>query len=127
MDRFTLKKLINMISQREISSAELVSTYLDRIKKYDHSLNSFLTLNEESAREQSLIADKVIQAGNYSLLTGIPYASKDIFCTKGIRTTCASKMLENFIPPYDSTIIDSIKSSAAILMGKTNIDEFAMG
>ncbi|MBT5542278.1 MAG: Asp-tRNA(Asn)/Glu-tRNA(Gln) amidotransferase subunit GatA [Gammaproteobacteria bacterium] len=127
MDRFTLKKLINMISQREISSAELVSTYLDRIKKYDHSLNSFLTLNEESAREQSLIADKVIQAGNYSLLTGIPYASKDIFCTKGIRTTCASKMLENFIPPYDSTIIDRIKSSGAILMGKTNMDEFAMG
>ena len=116
-----------MISQREISSAELVSMYFERIKKYDHFLNSFITLNQESAEEQSLIADKKIHAGNYDLLTGIPYASKDIFCTKGIKTTCASKMLENFIPPYDSTVINQIKNSGAILMGKTNMDEFAMG
>ena len=74
-----------------------------------------------------MIADKKIHAGNYDLLTGIPYASKDIFCTKGIKTTCASKMLENFIPPYDSTVINQIKNSGAILMGKTNMDEFAMG
>ena len=127
MERFTLKKLIHMISQREISSAELVSMYFERIKKYDHFLNSFITLNQESAKEQSLIADKKIHAGNYDLLTGIPYASKDIFCTKGIKTTCASKMLENFIPPYDSTVINQIKNSGAILMGKTNMDEFAMG
>ena len=127
MERFTLKKLIHMISQREISSAELVSMYFERIKKYDHFLNSFITLNHESAEEQSLIADKKIHAGNYDLLTGIPYASKDIFCTKGIKTTCASKMLENFIPPYDSTVINQIKNSGAILMGKTNMDEFAMG
>ena len=127
MERFTLKKLIHMISQREISSAELVSMYFERIKKYDHFLNSFITLNQESAEEQSLIADKKIHAGNYDLLTGIPYASKDIFCTKGIKTTCASKMLENFIPPYDSTVINQIKNSGAILMGKTNMDEFAMG
>ena len=116
-----------MISQREISSAELVSMYFERIKKYDHFLNSFITLNQESAEEQSLIADKKIQAGNYDLLTGIPYASKDIFCTKGIKTTCASKMLENFVPPYDSTVINKIKNSGAILVGKTNMDEFAMG
>ena len=127
MERFTLKKLIHMISQREISSAELVSMYFERIKKYDHFLNSFITLNQESAEEQSLIADKKIHAGNYDLLTGIPYASKDIFCTKGIKTTCASKMLENFIPPYDSTVINQIKNSGAILVGKTNMDEFAMG
>ena len=127
MERFTLKKLIHMISQREISSAELVSIYFQRIKKYDHFLNSFITLNQESAEEQSLIADKKIQAGNYDLLTGIPYASKDIFCTKGIKTTCASKMLENFVPPYDSTVINQIKNSGAILVGKTNMDEFAMG
>ena len=127
MERFTLKKLIHMISQREISSAELVSMYFERIKKYDHFLNSFITLNQQSAEEQSLIADKKIHAGNYDLLTGIPYASKDIFCTKGIKTTCASKMLENFIPPYDSTVINQIKNSGAILMGKTNMDEFAMG
>jgi len=116
-----------MISQREISSAELVSIYFQRIKKYDHFINSFITLNQESAEEQSLIADKKIQAGNYDLLTGIPYASKDIFCTKGIKTTCASKMLENFVPPYDSTVINQIKNSGAILVGKTNMDEFAMG
>ena len=127
MERFTLKKLIHMISQREISSAELVSMYFERIKKYDHFINSFITLNQESAEEQSLIADKKIHAGNYDLLTGIPYASKDIFCTKGIKTTCASKMLENFIPPYDSTVINQIKNSGAILVGKTNMDEFAMG
>ena len=72
MERFTLKKLIHMISQREISSAELVSMYFERIKKYDHSLNSFITLNQESAEEQSLIADKKIHAGNYDLRTGIP-------------------------------------------------------
>tara|TARA_B110000438_G_scaffold238028_1_gene235658 strand:+ start:6 stop:1391 length:1386 start_codon:yes stop_codon:yes gene_type:complete len=101
--------------------------YFERIKKYDHFLNSFITLNQENAEEQSLIADKKIHAGNYDLLTGIPYASKDIFCTKGIKTTCASKMLENFIPPYDSTVIKQIENSGAILVGKTNMDEFAMG
>lgn len=123
----TISELSNLLRNKKISSVELTQHFLERIKTIDPSLNSFITVTEETALKQAENADKKIASGNGHALTGVPIAQKDIFCTKDIKTTCASRMLENFISPYDATLIEKCNDTGMILLGKTNMDEFAMG
>ncbi len=111
----------------EFTSVQLTQYFLDRIKKFDGQLNSFITLAEEDAIRQAEAADARIQAGEEGLLIGIPIAHKDIFCTDGVRTSCASKMLDSFVSPYDATVVTKMKQAGVVMLGKTNMDEFAMG
>jgi len=123
----TIAELRQALDAKEFSSTELTQHLLERCKKFNPELNSFITITEETAVEQAKQADKQIAAGQAGLLTGIPIAQKDIFCTKGIKTSCGSKMLDNFISPYDATSVENFNSAGAVLLGKTNMDEFAMG
>lgn len=109
------------------TSVELTQHFLDRIKEYDVSLNSFITVTPELALAAAAEADVQIAAGTAGPLTGIPMAHKDIFCTDGVKTSCASKMLDNFIAPYDATVVEKLKLAGMPILGKTNMDEFAMG
>ncbi len=111
----------------DYSSVELTQYFLDRIQRLDGGLNSFITVCAEEALAAARAADKKLQAGEAGPLTGIPIAHKDIFCTKGVRTTCGSRMLESFISPYDATVVARLKAAGAVSLGKTNMDEFAMG
>ena len=123
----TLAELSAMLEAGDVSSLELTQAFLDRIKKYDSELNSFVTISEELALQQAADADAQRKAGKATPLTGIPIAHKDIFCTDGVKTTCGSKMLDNFISPYDATVVDKMKRAGVVMLGKTNMDEFAMG
>src|SRR5690606_34709803 len=109
------------------SSVEVTRAFLQRIKQIDTSLNSFITVSEEQALAQAHAADERRAAGQAGPLTGVPFAHKDIFCTQGVKTTCASRMLENFVPPYDSTVARKLSDAGAVCLGKTNMDVFAMG
>ncbi len=115
------------LDKKEISAVELTKDYLDKIEKKDKALNSYITVCSESALSDAKSAQKAIDTGSASALTGIPLSIKDNICTDGIRTTCASKMLEDFVPFYDATVISKLKSEGAVILGKTNMDEFAMG
>lgn len=123
----SLKQLAAQLAERKISSVELTKAFLKRIKALNQDLNAFITLNEEMSLAQAQIADKMIASGQAYPLTGIPVAQKDIFCAKGWLTTCGSKMLSNFISPYDATVIERFNQVGAVNIGKTNMDEFAMG
>ena len=123
----TIAQLAAGLKAAEFSSVELTEHYINRIKKYDPALNTFVTVTEERALAQAKSADQMIAAGIGNTLTGIPFAQKDIFCTDGVKTTCGSKMLDNFIAPYDATVIKSFNDAGAVMLGKTNMDEFAMG
>lgn len=116
-----------MLQKGTVTSMELVEVFLDRIRRFDRKLNSFITVTPDRAREQARAADKRIAAGNSGTLVGIPLAHKDIFCTEGIRTSCGSRMLDNFIAPYDATVVERMNAAGMIVLGKTNMDEFAMG
>jgi len=116
-----------MLHNREISSEEVTRFFLARIRHLDPALNTLITITEDSALEEARAADRCIAAGSATPLTGIPVVHKDIFCTHGVRTTCGSRMLENFIAPYDATAIARIKFAGMVMLGKTNMDEFAMG
>ena len=124
---YTLAELSRLLHGREISSVELVKTCLDRAEQFNRDLNCFISLFPDYALEQAGEADRLIAAGKAGALTGLPIAHKDIFCTAGFKTSCASKMLDNFIAPYDATVTDRLNSAGGIIMGKTNMDEFAMG
>ena len=115
-----------LLEAKKISSVELCELLTQRIKEHQH-LNAFVTLTDEEALEQAKLADQLRVAGNHSPWAGIPLAHKDIFCTKGTRTTCASKILDNFVSPYDATVVSLLKEAGLISLGKTNMDEFAMG
>jgi aspartyl-tRNA(Asn)/glutamyl-tRNA(Gln) amidotransferase subunit A len=115
------------LKKREISSVELTRAVLERIEAVDQEIGAFLTVAADSALAQAAQADAMIAAGDCRPLTGIPIAIKDLICTRGLRTTCASKILENFIPPYDAHVIKQLKADQAVLVGKLNMDEFAMG
>ncbi len=112
---------------KEFSSEELTREYLDRIKRFDPQLNSYITVVADFAMAQARIADERIAKGDAGPMTGIPLAQKDIFCTNGVRTSCGSKMLDNFIAPYDATVVERFNQAGAVMLGKTNMDEFAMG
>lgn len=124
----TLAELSSDLANKEYSSVELTTHYLERIKQFDEKLNSFVTVAEELALEQALAADeKRASHTPPHPLTGIPFAHKDIFCTKGVKTSCGSKMLDNFIAPYNATVVEKLFQAGTVLLGKTNMDEFAMG
>ncbi len=123
----TIAELSNDLHAKKISSVELTQQFLERIKKLDKTLNSFITVTEEIALQDAKTADAQLAKGQASPLTGIPFAQKDIFCTQGSKTSCGSKMLDNFISPYDATVIKNFKKAGTVLLGKTNMDEFAMG
>ncbi len=110
-----------------LSSVELVGHFLSRIERLEPELNAFITLTREQAQRDAAAADARIRAGDPSPLLGIPIAHKDIFCTDGVRTSCGSRMLDNFTAPYDATVVERLKAAGAVMLGKTNMDEFAMG
>ncbi|MGU9977754.1 MAG: Asp-tRNA(Asn)/Glu-tRNA(Gln) amidotransferase subunit GatA [Candidatus Oxydemutatoraceae bacterium WSBS_2016_MAG_OTU14] len=122
-----LSALHKGLKTKQFSSVELVRFFLERIQRLDTHTNAFITVSGEFALKQAQQADEAIKAGKQGLLTGIPYAHKDIFCTQEVRTTCASKMLEHFVPPYDATVTKKLKTAGMVMLGKTNMDEFAMG
>ncbi|KQT41503.1 MULTISPECIES: Asp-tRNA(Asn)/Glu-tRNA(Gln) amidotransferase subunit GatA [unclassified Methylophilus] len=123
----SLKQLGQQLASKQISSVELTQAYLQRVTQLNPTINAFITLDEEKTITQAKAADARIAAGDFGPLTGIPLAQKDIFCAKGWRTTCSSKMLETFIAPYDAHVISQFDAAGAVNLGKTNMDEFAMG
>ncbi len=122
----SLKQLAASLQSGEFSSVELTQHYLDRIEA-DETLNCYITTNPQASLAQAAEADRRIQAGEAAPLTGIPIAQKDIFCTEGTLTTCGSRMLYNFVSPYDATVIEHFNAAGSVMLGKTNMDEFAMG
>ena len=127
MHKLTLAQLAKGLTEKEFSSVELTEHYLKRIETLDKDINSFVTVSAELARLQAKQADEVRSKGQAGPLTGIPFAHKDIFCTEGVRTSCGSKMLDNFISPYNATVTDKLFDAGMVMLGKTNMDEFAMG
>ncbi|NOT13528.1 MAG: Asp-tRNA(Asn)/Glu-tRNA(Gln) amidotransferase subunit GatA [Methylococcaceae bacterium] len=126
MHNLTIAELAQGLRAGHFSSLELTQSYLNRIRQHTE-LNAYITVTEESALQAAKAADIRLSSGDAELLTGIPIAHKDIFCTKGVKTTCASKMLDNFIAPYNATVVDKLNQAGAVVLGKLNMDEFAMG
>ncbi|HDY97665.1 MAG TPA: Asp-tRNA(Asn)/Glu-tRNA(Gln) amidotransferase subunit GatA [Pseudomonas sabulinigri] len=127
MHEKTLAELSQALQSKTLSSVELTQHYLKRIETFDGKLNSYITVSPDLALNQAKAADERIAAGTATALTGIPLAHKDLFCTQGLRTSCGSKMLDNFIAPYESTVTQRFIDAGAVTLGKTNLDEFAMG
>ncbi len=128
MHQLTIKQLMQGLADKSFSATELTQHYLKRINSLDSDINSFITITDELALAQASAADKRLNSGEIQHpLCGIPIAHKDIFCTEGIRSSCASKMLDNFIAPYNASIIENFNANGSITLGKTNMDEFAMG
>lgn len=125
MHNKTLKEIAQGLEQGDFSSVEITQHLLDRVN--NDQTNSFITVTDDIALADAKAADERRAAGNADIWTGVPMAHKDIFCTKGIKTSCASKMLDNFISPYDATVVENFKKVGAVSLGKTNMDEFAMG
>lgn len=127
MHNKTIAEISRDLAAGEYSSTEITTDLLARVKDLDKGLNSFITVTEEQALAQAKAADERRAAGNATPWTGVPMAHKDIFCTKGVLTTCGSKMLSNFEAPYDATVVENFSNAGAVSLGKTNMDEFAMG
>ncbi len=127
MHHDTVATLSDALHSRRISSEELTQSCLKRLHRYNRDLNCYITITEEEALAQAREADRRLAAGEAGPLTGIPVSHKDIFCTDGVRTTCGSRILENFIAPYDATVVARAKAAGMVMLGKTNMDEFAMG
>lgn len=127
MKFYTIKELKDLLSQKKASSVEITQDYLTRIKKLNKKLNVFITVTEDLALNQAKAADERINQGKAAHLTGIPIAQKDIFCTQGVKTSAGSKMLDNFIAPYNAHIIEQFNNEGCVMLGKLNMDEFAMG
>ncbi len=127
LHQLTISEASDLLRLREITSVELTRAAIERIESVDGRIHAFLTPTPELALEQAREADKRLARGEAGPLTGIPAAIKDVICTKGVRTTCGSKILEPFVPPYDATVIERLKAGGLVMLGKTNMDEFAMG
>ncbi len=124
MDLVTMREKLD---KKEISAVELTQSYLDKIKEKDKELNSYITVCEDAAIEQAKAAQEMIDSGNAGAFTGLPISVKDNICTNGVKTTCASKMLADFVPIYDATVMEKLNKEKIVMLGKTNMDEFAMG
>ncbi len=123
----TIHELQEKLRKGEISSQEITASVFRRIDAVEQSVRSYITLMKDSALEEANRADRLIKKGQAGPLTGIPIALKDVLCTKGVKTTCGSRILSNFIPPYDATVVKKLRDAGAVFVGKTNMDEFAMG
>lgn len=123
----SLAQLSQMLASKQVSSVELTQAFLTRIQQHNPTINAYIALDNEKTLAQAQAADARIAAGDAEALTGIPFAQKDIFCAKGWKTTCGSKMLANFVAPYDAHVISQFDAVGAVNLGKTNMDEFAMG
>ncbi len=123
----TLAEQARALQAREVSSVELTRGYLERIARLAPELNCFVTVTEAQALAAAEAADRRLATGEGGPLTGVPVAHKDIFCTEGVKTSCGSRMLDNFVAPYDATVVAKLNQAGAVVLGKTNMDEFAMG
>jgi len=123
----TIHELGELLASRQVSAVELLRSVLDRIEAVEGTVQAYLTLDREGARRQAEAADHHLAKGEGGPLRGIPISLKDVLCTKGLRTTCGSRILENFLPPYDATVVEKIKAAGAVILGKASMDEFAMG
>lgn len=123
----TLTQLAAGLARGDFSSVELTQAYLARIRSHNADLNAYITITDDLALAQAAVADERRAAGNAGPLTGLPIAHKDIFCTRGVKTSCGSRMLDSFIAPYESTVTERLAGAGAVMLGKTNLDEFAMG
>jgi aspartyl-tRNA(Asn)/glutamyl-tRNA(Gln) amidotransferase subunit A len=127
LHKLTIHELLEMLNGRQVSAVELIRDVLQRIEKVEDRVKAYITLDPEGALMQAEAADKERKEGTGGLLCGIPLSIKDVLCTDGMRTTCGSRILENFVPPYDATSIVKLKQAGAVLLGKVAMDEFAMG
>jgi aspartyl-tRNA(Asn)/glutamyl-tRNA(Gln) amidotransferase subunit A len=127
LHELTIHEAHELLKNKEISSEELTRAVLQRIEDVEQNVDAFITVAADLALQQAAEADRLIASGHCEPLTGIPLAIKDVICTQNLRTTCASRILENFMPPYDATVITKLKRAGAVIVGKTNLDEFAMG
>ena len=125
--RLTIHEAQRRLARREVSSVELTRSCLERIHQVEDRVKAFVTVTEDLALQQAEEADRRIAAGQGGPLTGIPLQIKDVMCTKGVRTTCSSRMLENYVPVYNATVVDKLVQQGAVLLGKGNMDEFGMG
>jgi aspartyl-tRNA(Asn)/glutamyl-tRNA(Gln) amidotransferase subunit A len=128
LTELTIHELSRRLKKREVTSKELTEAYLKRIEEVDEKVRAYITVTRDEALKSAEASDKALEEGSkVTPLTGIPIAVKDIFCTKGILTTCASNILANFVPPYDATVVKKLKRAGTVILGKVNMDEFAMG
>ncbi|MGB1158587.1 MAG: Asp-tRNA(Asn)/Glu-tRNA(Gln) amidotransferase subunit GatA [Porticoccaceae bacterium] len=127
MHNLTIAEIVTGLQNRSFSSAEITQHLLARATRLDKQFNSLITITENEALEAAKAADQRLAEKNAPALCGVPLIHKDIFCTRGVRTSCGSKMLDNFIPPYNATVIDNFNRCGAVMLGKSNMDEFAMG
>ena len=127
LTELTIHEAHKLLQSRELSSVELTRAYLERISRIDPEVKAFVTVTDELALKQAEEADRLLAQNGANPLMGVPVLIKDVMCTKGVRTTCSSKILENLVPPYDATVVEKLKACNAVIMGKANMDEFAMG
>ncbi len=127
LNKLTIHEAHQLLKTKQLSSVELTKAYLERIRQVEPKVRALVTITDELALKQAQKADELIATGDISPLTGIPMVIKDNMCTKGIPTTCSSKMLENFVPPYNATVVEKLNDGEAVILGKANMDEFAMG
>ena len=123
----TLAELSAGLAARKYSATELTREALSRVQRAQPGLNALVTVTADTALEAAAVADRRLAAGQAGPLTGIPMVHKDIFCTEGVLTTCGSRMLSNFVSPYDATVVARLKEAGMVMVGKANMDEFAMG
>ncbi|HXP25511.1 MAG TPA: amidase, partial [Steroidobacteraceae bacterium] len=127
MHNLFIGELADRLAKRQISSVELTQHFLGRIERLNPALNAMITLTAKQALADAAAADARLSAGERGPLLGIPLIHKDIFCTDGVRTSCGSRMLDNFVAPYDATVVARLKAAGTVMLGKSNMDEFAMG
>lgn len=127
LSNLTIHELQDMLAKGQVSAVEVTRAVLDRIEAVEETVNAYITLEPEKALQQAAAADELLKEGSGGPLCGIPISIKDVLCTKGIRTTCGSRILENFVPPYDATTVEKLKKAGGVLIGKVAMDEFAMG